>query len=994
MFAAYPEYIAYPNIDPVPLQFMNQFIREMQSLYGVPQMDQTLFQEQINQVRAEKNEIYVRVKRFRGRDRVTNPKFRIRREATTGSFNLDPNKEIQTMLPTSFQLNFNALEKFRTDPTQQLVISFEGDTWTDPLDLNEPLEELEIPFSRTHPEGYEGWFYFGRGVQLLISVEYRNRTEPNKTAEEVNEFHLHTIHKMLERRLLILQMTKPNWTDVRHRMTAFKAKVTHQRPFVDIPHTIWMFWSTPPVIGSTVPPHGSHRPLNVKFIDFQRGWNSSEDFVDKVCFCTEWCNWNAFFYHNPIYRFLLVIHNQLYMKERGNTTLPNMYLNVSVMASCRVYRKLPIIGLISHANHYRNKYYENYFLKLNVFKNEYLASVPNGPKMDAISYLRLKNDLDVLKLCHQLDDNPFADVCIEGLLNYFKVLTDLLKVIAVETRQYIQRNRDERQKWFQQIDWIGRHNYTVYIKESYVKLMRDDYQRIVIYDWLFTTDNEYSSRLAKTDDEIEIRSIRANILKRTSTDNPFNIRLILNNFLNTFVSIYKFLSSVEPRLSAANRSKTLTEMCDCYIKLDADFETYSQSNKTFRYQIESMDPQFQAFGKNFNAFYTLKLYFYLFEIQKQCFKTMLKRNKTQENYSQQVCENFSFFLRHSMVEQNYLSAYPGQPLFEISTNFEQFFDEFYAYWGRPDHETHQYPDILQNVDSGHFQFKRLYFWWKNNGNGKKKFKKIVDHFLERIINSFNNSHSVFVNQIMPSLVVLSNSYSHYPEIFDQLVYYAVKANCSVILSTTSNLMKKMHSLQIQNLVTNKVSYSLCKPGWVPLFLTMHSVLNTIDRLNRIYIAFDDEFERISNTCLQTKEMVKNIYRQFYNKLAKEWIDELGHTHDNASILTHGNSLELLVMHFAVGQAFIGVFIDDFRCNFNTYRKSCLRLVNWFSLWGKQYFRDLFLDYFRDRNGMRNAMPFQSNPWRGHLASVLTPLDQLTEQEILNQYHIDFTAADI
>ena len=84
------------------------------------------------------------------------------------------------------------------------------------------------------------------------------------------------------------------------------------------------------------------------------------------------------------------------------------------------------------------------------------------------------------------------------------------------------------------------------------------------------------------------------------------------------------------------------------------------------------------------------------------------------------------------------------------------------------------------------------------------------------------------------------------EVLDHLVYYLVKAICSVILSTVALFLQPMHALQ------SPTSYSLNKPGWIPLFQTLDTVLSTLDDLKTHYISYDDEFNRISNTCLQTK----------------------------------------------------------------------------------------------------------------------------------------------
>ena len=118
-----------------------------------------------------------------------------------------------------------------------------------------------------------------------------------------------------------------------HRMATNRAKVSYIRRRIRSPESEEAFWSIPTqstdfsrsirrqTTGSTA---DRIRDKIIKYCDLQIPYTYEEEYEDTVCLCSQWCNWNAFFYYNPILRFLLVQHNKLYMKNRTN--IADMYL--------------------------------------------------------------------------------------------------------------------------------------------------------------------------------------------------------------------------------------------------------------------------------------------------------------------------------------------------------------------------------------------------------------------------------------------------------------------------------------------------------------------------------------------------------------------------------------------------------------------------------------------------------------------------------------------
>ena len=327
----------------------------------------------------------------------------------------------------------------------------------------------------------------------------------------------------------------------------------------------------------------------------------------------------------------------------------------------------------------------------------------------------------------------------------------------------------------------------------------------------------------------------------------------------------------------------------------------------------------------------------------------------------------------------------------FSPDFEEFYEQF---WGVARHEDVVLTDLADNIDSAHFQYQRLYYWVTHNGDNKRKFVKIIDSFNDFLFDIRNRSEEIFDIKIVLSLQCLPPTYPFSAEVFDHLVYYLVKANCSVLLSTVALFLQPMHSLQISDLVTQGISYSLCKPGWIPLFQTLDTVLSELDDLKTYYISYDDEFNRISNTCLQTKRMIKDIYRQFYSKLAFEWLDEMKVCYRLTQ--TTKKSIELLALHLAVGLSFIAVFCDTFRSKFCDYRRMMFRAL-------RPQIRPTLAHqrafvacinpcntYLRDRQLIAAASPFTRNPWRSQLNQIFTQFDRNSGQQL----NIDLNAANI
>jgi hypothetical protein len=194
------------------------------------------------------------------------------------------------------------------------------------------FREFELPYRKIQVEGFEDWFDFGNGIGLFIKIRI-SANEPNP--KEAPNFHLHSILCLIQSRLSIYQNIG-NPINLRHRTSVAYRKTITIRRRID-PNTESAFWSTPV---TSIPFDNEVENISDQQLSeygrrnvfvrnaFPNDLQIGNDFFDKVaeekfCNCNEWCNLNAFFYHNLIIRFLMVGHNQLYLQNKTN--IPSLY---------------------------------------------------------------------------------------------------------------------------------------------------------------------------------------------------------------------------------------------------------------------------------------------------------------------------------------------------------------------------------------------------------------------------------------------------------------------------------------------------------------------------------------------------------------------------------------------------------------------------------------------------------------------------------------------
>ena len=321
-----------------------------------------------------------------------------------------------------------------------------------------------------------------------------------------------------------------------------------------------------------------------------------------------------------------------------------------------------------------------------------------------------------------------------------------------------------------------------------------------------------------------------------------------------------------------------------------------------------------------------------FGIQQKCIESLINYNaETTQDYARQVCAKFDYIWRNDRIESKYRTAH-NEDLFTASHDMRPFVNDFYlSFWRRAPHDNLGRRQVSSNtfketLVSVLFQYRRLYFWWRNEGDDRRKFKAIINTFEAIQKEVVDRTQDINDNQIMYGINSILN-YPNHIAVFDHLVYYLVKAFCSRILSTTRRI-----SQMFARITTATLDYTppelthLSKPGWVPLFRTMYSTFRKLNAIRTEFVVYEDENERLFYALDKTKVLIKDIYRQFYKKLLVEWINELYVLLNNNYPAITQLGRNVVVLHTISGISFLSAFIDDFRFSGQEYRKIIIRIM--------------------------------------------------------------------
>ena len=425
--------MSYPYIDPqnreLYNQKLNEFFTEMKILYEIPMNDLNFVPQVRGLMAPDVIDTIIGVIKYRsGADpQLQRPRVTINNGVTPADdpIDLDTDSERQY---TKHRIVFRYKDFCKLfEQNRNISIDLYADNW-------QQFNRFSINYRQIHCEGYEEWVDFGHNVHLLIRIEFLVSEEPKFDEKSTSDYHFHTILYMIEKSLnKYRNSTEDNGS--KHRTASHRSHISYIRKRVVNPEDA--YWPTPQsanidVMQSIRSSTDRISRETVKYCDIQIPHEFEDSYEDTICLCNQWCNWNAFFHFNPIYRFLLVQHNRLYLMNKSN--VPDMYLFAGLYHTVQAIQtnptpKVPLFQLIGCANSYRKRYNDKYYSNPS-FKEDYQLCEPSYRNLNGMSYKMIRQSIKISKIYLQWDSNPYSDTCIENIIHYYTVLVDLHHLIS------------------------------------------------------------------------------------------------------------------------------------------------------------------------------------------------------------------------------------------------------------------------------------------------------------------------------------------------------------------------------------------------------------------------------------------------------------------------------------------------------------------------------------------------------------------------------------
>lgn len=193
-------------------------------------------------------------------------------------------------------------------------------------------QKLTLRYVNIHPEGYRAWFDFGLTVRCLVAIRF-----------SVEGDHIDRRQAQLEHTQLIWHLFKhrhdayielddgPSFDSTAHSCQRNEKQSNSYYSLVE-PNSNDAFWPTAESVRmSTVSIDdifGTVRSLQGSDFhchDLELPNNENDDPTEEMfCRCSQWCSVSSFYWHNPIFRFLMVQFSNFYLSEQSNH--PSSYM--------------------------------------------------------------------------------------------------------------------------------------------------------------------------------------------------------------------------------------------------------------------------------------------------------------------------------------------------------------------------------------------------------------------------------------------------------------------------------------------------------------------------------------------------------------------------------------------------------------------------------------------------------------------------------------------
>ena len=191
--------------------------------------------------------------------------------------------------------------------------------------VNQKTARVVIPYREINAEGFTDWRYFN-GLEALVRISIQMI---GKTSSEAQSIHMTSIAYVIRYRLSqLLDTTKVDQLMAKwHKSVSFRRNVEPLQKLI-APESRLSFWAKPPTDEKSVKLLRADLTFGRKchFHDLNVDLFTDLFEDNPYCVCSEWCNWGAFYYHNPILRWFITQHNHLYIKN--HCLIPALYVAI------------------------------------------------------------------------------------------------------------------------------------------------------------------------------------------------------------------------------------------------------------------------------------------------------------------------------------------------------------------------------------------------------------------------------------------------------------------------------------------------------------------------------------------------------------------------------------------------------------------------------------------------------------------------------------------
>lgn len=751
------------------------------------------------------------------------------------------------------------------------------------------IGKFAINPKQIHPEGFNQWIFFGGNIKLKIHMIWRMNRIFNVNSSRIFQIsainHSLILYEFLRYRSDLTGKETTKYVCINH--LDVQTKNTNDQPaFINLNQLTCFIHDK---IGRT-------NDLQIR--------NTIDGFdpLTNQMFCigSEWCNLNAFYYKNELFRMILCLNHNF-------SQIPDqLIVPIHFRETCKLIGKdkIPCFGLLSSAFSYLKHYLNP---KISQQITYHLLTTTTEGKILNQAYFWLRNCLS-----HEMFLEANGPI-----LSSFGIYSEVLMYF----RSYLT---------------ISDSFLPIYLRILFFKTLRY---------WVIFVLN---GTLKLTPEQMTL-----NLFEDTNQTSNINCPVRLSQHLYLILRVRNILTINESELPLCqNESDAKCIILKFLIGFNRLFIKYSQIT-TFNFILESNQNDQM---KNFQTLMCiLRIYSWAYYIQQEHLSLILFYFKKEEKFRIFINRLGRFFFKNHWIEsisKNVLSI----TIFRNSEGrkkLKESFDKFQAYWGINDEM--KVINEEERVTSLLFRYAVLKEWYETDkSNHAIVFTAIItslENWLDQLSDNCNHLME-YIRQF------LQNSNSDHQSIRLQLEHCFAKAiSYNLICYALYFVRRVLHFLEEKQ----SANFVTLFPGWYKLIKAHLIFTDKIADMRKLF-AFNKD-KMIHNVLVKTQEQIKACFKIIYINLTILWLNEMkyyGKWSKRGRFTLFKNKLEFI--HVLYGFAIIRHFAPTFPNHYLTTRELLSDFIYEHEYTQQKAYFDIINDCINDKNALLVENPFATTAW--------------------------------